>query len=132
MTYVRGMAAERSKLCIRGSIFQMQYYYISHGLRSRNGRGAVNALFSRVNLPDEVLLDIAWLTFGEWPRSGQSFVFAGLFSGCSTIIYRMAYVRGMAAERSMLCIRGSIFRMQYYYISHGLRSGNGRGAVIAL
>ena len=44
----------------------------------------------------------------------------------------MAYVWGMAAERSKICIRGFIFLMQYYYISHGLRSGNGRGAVIAL
>ena len=59
---------------------------MSHGLRSRTGRGAVIALYSRVNLPDEVLLGIAWLTFGEWPRSGQCFITAGKTRGCCALI----------------------------------------------
>ena len=86
MAYVWGMAAERSKICIRGFIFLMQYYYISHGLRLGNGRGAVKALYSRVYFPDAVLLYIAWLTFGEWPRSGHRFVTAGKTRGCCALI----------------------------------------------
>jgi len=32
------------------------------------------------------VVDIAWLTFGEWPRSGQCFITAGKTRGCCALI----------------------------------------------